>query len=262
MELVVTPSIEKLLETASTSQLLSQEARSQAAGHKGKQTVPWRELKSLVTTLREKGHEPTPYLHELCKGSSPAAALPPAPKPPNPELEARRRQLQANLDNMQYASMVADITQSEREAEAMKGETLPTLRAQYSFGAHVLVTMFTLFSLGYYGSKQFLGYDELWAGLLGVLGLSFGMLMETVLLIIRTNRPEKSLEDRFPELFDPARWNKKKGAAKSQSASNNAASGVVSSGAQTTAGAAGEEGPRVASMRVIGTNRPEAKKTR
>ena len=40
------------------------------------------------------------------------------------------------------------------------------------------------------------------AGLLGVLGLSFGMLMETVLLIIRTNRPDKSLEDRFPELFD------------------------------------------------------------
>lgn len=43
------------------------------------------------------------------------------------------------------------------------------------------------------------------AGLLGVVGMSVGLLAETLLLIIRTNRPEKSLEDRFPELFDPKR---------------------------------------------------------
>ena len=83
----------------------------------------------------------------------------PPPKPPNPELEARRKQLQANLENMQYARMVEDVTQNEREAESMKG-MLPSAQSQMSFGAHVLVTMFTFFALCYWGGKQYLGLGE------------------------------------------------------------------------------------------------------
>lgn len=56
------------------------------------------------------------------------------------------------------------LVQGERDAEAMKGEMLPTSRAQLTYGAHVLVTMFTLFSLGYYGSKHYLGFSELMVG--------------------------------------------------------------------------------------------------
>ena len=43
------------------------------------------------------------------------------------------------------------------------------------------------------------------AGLVGCLALTFGLLMETTLLIIRTNRPEP-LHERFPELFDKKIW--------------------------------------------------------
>jgi len=39
---------------------------------------------------------------------------------------------------------------------------LPTTRAQLSYGAHILVAMFTLFMLGYVGGKAYLGCDELW----------------------------------------------------------------------------------------------------
>lgn len=39
------------------------------------------------------------------------------------------------------------------------------------------------------------------AGLLGVVGLTTGLLVETLLLIIRSNRPVP-LEDRMPHLFD------------------------------------------------------------
>lgn len=56
--------------------------------------------------------------------------------------------------------MVADITGRERKAEEMRDAVLPTARLQLSFGAHVLVTMFTFFALCYYGSKQFLGFNE------------------------------------------------------------------------------------------------------
>lgn len=41
------------------------------------------------------------------------------------------------------------------------------------------------------------------AGLAGALGLTFGLLLETVLLITRSNMPEP-LEDRYPHLFKNA----------------------------------------------------------
>ncbi len=44
------------------------------------------------------------------------------------------------------------------------------------------------------------------AGLAGALGLTAGLLLETFLLIIRSNRPEP-LEDRMPHLFDTAKVN-------------------------------------------------------
>jgi hypothetical protein len=43
------------------------------------------------------------------------------------------------------------------------------------------------------------------AGLVGILGLTFGLLLETTLLIIRTNRPQP-LHERFPTLFDKKIW--------------------------------------------------------
>jgi hypothetical protein len=99
-------------------------------------------------------------LSEICRGSD--LHLPqPRAKPPNPALEARREQLRAQLENLQYSQMVSDITKKERDAADLR-EMLPTSQSQFSFGAHVLVTMFTLFALGYWGSKQWLGVDELW----------------------------------------------------------------------------------------------------
>lgn len=58
--------------------------------------------------------------------------------------------------------MVADITEHEQKAEEMRSSILPTSRLQLSFGAHVLVTMFTFWAVAYYGSKFYLSYDELW----------------------------------------------------------------------------------------------------
>lgn len=162
--------------------------------------------------------------------------------------------------------MVSDITAAERKADEQRGGLLPSTRLQLSFGAHVLVTMFTFWAVAYYGTKMWFKYDELWvgirrvlllylfasrlrsgcvanapallpctwltspsgrttcckclqccfvvepvmrstrtclpawpsapqAGLAGAVGLTLGLLVETGLLIIRSNRPEP-LEDR------------------------------------------------------------------
>lgn len=41
------------------------------------------------------------------------------------------------------------------------------------------------------------------------MGLTFGMLMETVLLIIRTNRPDVSVDEKYAHLLDPKIWDAK-----------------------------------------------------
>jgi hypothetical protein len=58
--------------------------------------------------------------------------------------------------------MVADITQAERKADEMRGALLPTSRLQLSFGAHVVVTMFTGWAATYYGTKYYLNFDDVW----------------------------------------------------------------------------------------------------
>ena len=58
--------------------------------------------------------------------------------------------------------MVSDITQAERKADEMRGALLPTARLQLSFGAHVIVTMFTFWAATFYGTKWYLNFDDVW----------------------------------------------------------------------------------------------------
>ncbi|KXZ47022.1 hypothetical protein GPECTOR_38g259 [Gonium pectorale] len=165
--------------------------------------IPWDDLKSITEAYKKANPGRPVYLSQLCGPSDIVLQAPPA-KGKSPELQARLNRLQEELENRRYSEMVADITEGERRAEELRGSVLPSARLQLSFGAHVLVTMFTFWAVAFYGTKFYLGYDDRWAGLSGALGLTAGLLLETTLLIIRTNRPVP-LEERMPELFDSAK---------------------------------------------------------
>ncbi|GIL45797.1 hypothetical protein Vafri_2942 [Volvox africanus] len=203
LSLRVTESIASLLEEAVSCSGTSEIVKTDATRLRAFGSIQWNDLKSIVSELRKVNPARPIYLHQLCSHRDVILPIPP-PKEKSPELQARLAQLQEALDNKRYSEMVADITVGERKAEELRGSILPTSRLQLSFGAHVLVTMFTFWALAYYGSKLYLSYDELWAGLLGALGLTAGLLLETLLLIIRSNRPAP-LEERMPELFDKAK---------------------------------------------------------
>ncbi|GLI64005.1 hypothetical protein VaNZ11_007159 [Volvox africanus] len=203
LSLRVTESIASLLEEAVSCPGTSENVKTDAARLRAFGSIRWDDLKAIVSEVRKANAAKSIYLHQLCSHRDVILPIPP-PKEKSPELQARLAQLQEALDNKRYSEMVADITVGERKAEELRGSILPTSRLQLSFGAHVLVTMFTFWALAYYGSKLYLSYDELWAGLLGALGLTAGLLLETLLLIIRSNRPAP-LEERMPELFDKAK---------------------------------------------------------
>lgn len=163
-------------------------------------TVAWATLKQLhgCSNIADR-----PLLHQLCQGSA-VLLHPPKPRVRSKALQERLSKLQSDLDDKKYAEMVSDITAKEREAQEMRNSILPTFRLQASFGIHVIVTMGTFFAIGWYAGKVSFKSDA-WAGLGGALGLTFGMLLETLLLIIRSNRPAP-LEERMPHLTDPQRW--------------------------------------------------------
>ena len=56
-----------------------------------------------------------PWLHKVAAGGGLALAAPP-PRRRSPELQARLTELQRALDEKQYATMVADVTEAVRPA--------------------------------------------------------------------------------------------------------------------------------------------------
>ncbi|KAL6756008.1 hypothetical protein V8C86DRAFT_1829832 [Haematococcus lacustris] len=206
MHLQRTPRIDALLHELCSCTATSEELRVQASELPAGSAVPWALIKQAAAALQQHNPEAAHQLHAICRGSA-IVGPPTVPRAPNPALAARREQLQFKLESMQYGQMVADVTQQERAAEDMRS-MLPTAQSQLTFGAHVLVTMGTFSVLGYIGGKQLLHADELWAGLLAALGLTLGLLLETLLLIVRCNMPQR-LEDRYPQLFDPKVYNKR-----------------------------------------------------
>eukprot|EP00879_Flechtneria_rotunda_P012588 GHRR01013145.1.p1 GENE.GHRR01013145.1~~GHRR01013145.1.p1 ORF type:complete len:179 (+),score=83.48 GHRR01013145.1:1660-2196(+) len=153
-------------------------------------------------------------------------------------------QLQDQVDGEQYAAMVADVTQSEQQAAAaMQDPLFPNTRLQLSFGLHVLVTMGTFYALGYFGAR-FLTRNKTWAALCGVVGLTAGLLLETALLILRTNMPQP-LEQKYKHLLEKD-WQKLTAvpaAVSSGSSTDTAISSILSgagrSGTSSNAAAAG-----------------------
>ena len=94
-----------------------------------------------------------PTLDDLCKGSSISFPAPP-PRQRSEALQKRLADLQADLDNKQYAAMVQDITEKERYSKEQQQDNMfPTTKLQLSFGIHVLVTMGTFFALAYYAAR-------------------------------------------------------------------------------------------------------------
>lgn len=185
--IVVTKEIALVLEKVLDQDDATEEVKCKAKDALAQSHVSWRFLASIVQQLRASSKEKQLWLHRVCLGSK--LYLPEVSKAPrSPELVKRLEKIQAKLDQQEYDRMVADITVDERAAEERRKEILPNYRLQMTFGAHVIVTMGAFYAMAYYASRL-VGASEVWALLCGVLGLTFGMLLETILLITRSNMP-------------------------------------------------------------------------
>lgn len=101
-------------------------------------------------------------------------------------MKARLRKYEEAAERKAYKELVKDITPKRDESEPFS-----SYKDQIGFGLHVALTMFTCYLVGYYTFRALFGHSPVMHAAGGILGLVVGMLVETVLFIIRTNSQDR-----------------------------------------------------------------------
>lgn len=85
-----------------------------------------------------------------------------------------------------YDELVKDITPKKGVEEPFS-----SYKDQLGFGLHVVLTMFTGYLVGYAAFRALFGHSPVMNAAGGILGLVVGMLVETLLFIVRASTMEK-----------------------------------------------------------------------
>lgn len=106
----------------------------------------------------------------------------PKPREKSEELKARLRKLADLAERSEYEELVKDITPRKNT-----NEPFSSYKDQLGFGLHVVAIMFTGYLVGYFAFRALFGQSPVMNVAGGIFGLVCGMLLETLLFIIRTS---------------------------------------------------------------------------
>lgn len=180
MKLRVTESISTLIHDVEKNDL-------DVDGIENQETISWDNLKELY---RRSGYASKGIrLRAICQGSS--IELPKVrvrrTDGKSPELIKHLDQLQRRLDQKRYDAMVKDVTAGERVARQRETFSFSGYKEYMRFGAHVLSMMAVFFMFGYAASYRIFHAESLRI-LTGIVLMFCGMVMETILLVIKENK--------------------------------------------------------------------------
>ncbi|KAD6453617.1 hypothetical protein R6Q59_015463 [Mikania micrantha] len=145
-------------------------------------SVPYRSLRSIWSASDPSTR---PALSTLLAGSQ-FVLNSPQPREKSEELKARLRKFEEAAERKAYKELVKDITPRRDEIEPFS-----SYKDQIGFGLHVALTMFTGYLVGYYTFRALFGHNPVMHAAGGILGLVGGMLVETLLFIIRASNQDR-----------------------------------------------------------------------
>ncbi|XP_073316578.1 uncharacterized protein [Primulina huaijiensis] len=177
-----TDAIRSFLEAASADCHLSQDLRDLSSSLIVHSSIPYKSLKSIWIG----SHPDTrPDLSAILHGCNFVLASP-KPREKGEELKARLARLAEVAERKMYEELVKDITPRKSEEEPFS-----SYKDQIGFGLHVVLIMFTGYLLGYAAFRALFGHSPSMSAAGGILGLVLGMLVETLLFIVRSTSQDR-----------------------------------------------------------------------
>ncbi|KDP41139.1 hypothetical protein JCGZ_03630 [Jatropha curcas] len=177
-----TEPIRSFLLSASKQPHLSQNLRALASTLLTQNNIHYKSLRSLWIACQPSNR---PDLASLFSGSE-FLFTSPKPREKSEALKARLRKLEELAERNAYQKLVMDITPRNDETEPFS-----SYKDQLGFGLHVALTMFTGYLVGYATFRALFGHNLGMSAAGGILGLVCGMLVETLLFIIRTSNQDR-----------------------------------------------------------------------
>uniref|UniRef100_A0A0D9YPI8 Uncharacterized protein n=1 Tax=Oryza glumipatula TaxID=40148 RepID=A0A0D9YPI8_9ORYZ len=135
------------------------------------------DLRDLASSLAARSAVPYRSLRDIC----------PKPRDKSDELKARLDKLREMQERKEYAELVRDVAPPAKEDSP---ELFSSYKDQIGFGLHVVLIMFTGYLVGFVAFRALFNNSPVMNAAGGILGLVGGMLMETVLFIIRSSSKE------------------------------------------------------------------------
>ncbi|KAK3029905.1 hypothetical protein RJ639_038528 [Escallonia herrerae] len=186
-----TEALRSFLTSAASNTALSSDLRSTASSLSLRPSVPYKSLRSIWIASDPSTR---PGLASILSGSQ-FVLTSPKPREKSEELKVRLKKMAENAERKAYQELVKDIT-------PRKGvdEPFSSYKDQLGFGLHVVLTMFTCYLVGYAAFRALFGHSPVMNAAGGILGLVCGMLIETLLFIIRTSSLERRSASSTSEL--------------------------------------------------------------
>ncbi|WOK96034.1 hypothetical protein Cni_G04741 [Canna indica] len=160
---------------------LSDELREVANTLSPQSSVSYQSLRSIWSALPPADR---PALRVLFAGADFVFSSP-KPREKSEELKERLRKLAELEERREYQELVKDIA-PKKEAP----EPFSSYKDQIGFGLHVVLIMFTGYLVGFTTFKALFNHSTVLNAAGGILGMVSGMLLETVLFIIRTSNKD------------------------------------------------------------------------
>ncbi|KAK1419209.1 hypothetical protein QVD17_28371 [Tagetes erecta] len=178
-----TEALQSFLSTSANNTHLSPDLRQIASSLSHQpSSVPYKSLRSIWIASDPSTR---PALSALLTGSH-FVLNSPQPRQKSEELKARLRKYEEVAERKAYKELVKDITPRRDESEPFS-----SYKDQIGFGLHVALTMFTGYLVGYYTFRALFGHNPVMHAAGGILGLVGGMLVETLLFIIRASNQDR-----------------------------------------------------------------------
>ncbi|KAF0930826.1 hypothetical protein E2562_035403 [Oryza meyeriana var. granulata] len=176
-----TDPLRSFLSSSAASQDLPADLRDLASSLASESAVPYRSLRDIWCAASPDARPP---LRHLLEGTD-FVLTSPKPREKSDELKARLDKFREMQERREYADLVRDVAPAEDNPEPFS-----SYKDQIGFGLHVVLIMFTGYLVGFLAFRALFNNSPVMNAAGGILGLVGGMLMETVLFIIRSSSKE------------------------------------------------------------------------